>query len=280
MISRCLFFLHIPKTGGTTLKNILTGKFPVDRIYNIEGSINERINDFQQTSEDSRSQYELVQGHMSFGLHQFFPQESEYFAIMRDPLDRAVSDYYFLRTNTHHHLHKEVSGMSMASYMQSNMTSQLSNGQTRLLSGDCKDKQIGIPSVRKLDFSDLEKAKHNIQNHFLFVGLQERFDETLLVLRRKYGWGYPFYVASNINRQRPTLDNLSSADKTIVQNQNELDFALYEFVKENFQRHIEQLGPTFRFELALFKTMNKLYRKWCGAKFRINTIRARFAQRN
>ncbi|MFC1664885.1 sulfotransferase family 2 domain-containing protein [Pseudomonadota bacterium] len=279
MTKRSLFFLHIPKTGGTTLKNILSSKYPDECIYNIEGSVNECIENLQKIPKELLSKYELVQGHMSFGLHQLFPQESNYFAMMRDPLDRAISDYYFLRTNIHHHLHKQVSAMSMTSYMQSEMTSQLSNGQTRLLSGDCKDSQIGIPSIRKLEVSDLEKAKKNIRDHFSFVGLQEMFDETLLLLSKNYGWGYPFYIATNITRKRPALENISPSDKAVIQNQNRLDFALYDYVKQNFQRQLEELGLKFRIELAVFKAMNRLYRKWYGAKFRIKSILSRLSGR-
>ena len=44
----------------------------------------------------------------------------------------------------------------------------------------------------------LERAKRHIEERFSFVGITERFDESLVLLRRTFAWKPPYYVAANV----------------------------------------------------------------------------------
>ena len=76
-------------------------------------------------------------GHMGFGLHDYLPQGASYITMLRDPIDRIVSHYYYVLQNQGHYLHKEVAGkgLSLEQFADSALSTELDNGQTRVLAG-------------------------------------------------------------------------------------------------------------------------------------------------
>src|SRR5258707_15443325 len=93
---RGLIFLHIPKTAGMTLYEIISHQFPRESIYWVAGHRNrEDIQQFMEMPEDQRQQYRCMMGHTIFGIHDYFIQPVEYLTILREPVDRIISHYYY-----------------------------------------------------------------------------------------------------------------------------------------------------------------------------------------
>lgn len=262
-----LLFLHIPKTGGTTLRNIIARQFSNDVIFSIGPIINEAIQQFRELPHSSRSRLRLLQGHMAFGLHTYLDPPAAYFTLLRNPIERAFSDYYYVKTNHHHPLHEQVAGMGMGDYLQSRLTGQLSNGQTRLLCGDCHQGELGIPGVRPLQTQDMHVAIENLHKHFITVGLQERFDETLVLLKRKLRWKLPLYTKANVAPAGSGVEALSESDRRLIAQHNELDTQLYEAAARMFDQQIAAQGVGFRSEVMCFRLMNQLYQSYHRVRY-------------
>ncbi len=276
-----VLFLHIPKTAGTTLQAIIAQQYPAGSVYTIGTDINDAIVRFRKLPQSERSRLRVLQGHMSFGLDTSMPPPATYVAVLRNPLRRALSDYAFVRSTPQHPLFATVKDMTLRQYMQSNLTGQLSNGQTRLLCGDSLPDDTGIPTLRDLGEADLRTAMHNLDTRFAVVGLQERFDETLLLLKRRLGWRFPFYVRRNVTRPERRIRALSPEDRALIEEQNQLDTALYGHACARFEREVQAQGVSFRLELVLFRAMNRCYRllralEWKQLRFRLGTMRQRW----
>ena len=84
----------------------------------------------------------------------------------------------------------------------------------------------------------MEIAKKNIEQHFSVVGLMERFDESLMLLKQHLGWKIPFYQPQNVNKKRPQEEADREVIK-VIERTNELDLLLYEYVKERFEQQVE-----------------------------------------
>lgn len=84
--------------------------------------------------------------------------------------------------------------------------------------------------------SALEVAKANIERHFSFVGLLERYDETLLALATLFG--LPELRKEHVNKNKVQQDELPLSDSVLrkVREMNALDIQLYDWVKERFDR--------------------------------------------
>jgi Sulfotransferase family len=85
-------FIHLPKTGGTTLHALLQACLPEDRICP------QRSAALHQYSASDLSRYDLFSGHFDYFTLQFIPRERiRCFSMLRDPRKRLVSAYRYSR---------------------------------------------------------------------------------------------------------------------------------------------------------------------------------------
>ena len=102
---RTLIFLHIPKAAGTTLNRIFRRRYRKSDIYMFDGSY-EKLDTFKKLPPERRRQIRLLCGHMPFGMHKYLLRLADYITILRDPVDRIVSHYFYVRRKTTHYLHE------------------------------------------------------------------------------------------------------------------------------------------------------------------------------
>jgi len=146
-----VLFLHIEKTGGTSVTQVLKrwAKRPCS------GGLNERI-DFEA---------DFVYGHFDYGLHEHF-EEAEYITILRDPISRMVSHYCHIATRRDHPHYYLVGDFE--NFLSLAEEWELTDFQTRRLGGD------------------LSLAKDRL-DEFAVVGVTERMEEFGIALNRRYG---------------------------------------------------------------------------------------------
>ncbi len=84
----------------------------------------------------------------------------------------------------------------------------------------------------------LEKALDNIENHFSFVGTVEKFDESLIILKKMYGWRTPFYGVINKTSNRPRVSEIDKETLEIVTYYNAADIKLYDEVSKKLKAKI------------------------------------------
>ena len=137
-------------------------------------------------SEAQRNSIRMLRGYVFFGIHESLHRPATYVTIIRDPIDRIISHYYYVRHTSNHRFHSTVTSQSMSlkDYVSSGLAKELDNGQVRLLAGRKADECFAIGQCSK---DLLEMAKKNLQEHFIVVGLTERFDETLILWKRSFG---------------------------------------------------------------------------------------------
>jgi hypothetical protein len=105
----------------------------------------------------------------------------------------------------------------------------------------------------------LEIAKRNLDEHFVVVGLSERFDESLLLLRKALGWKNIYYVKRNVTKNRPSKQQLPRETISLIEKHYDLDIQLYEHARQRFEETIREQGAGFESELKSFRRNNKLY---------------------
>lgn len=114
----------------------------------------------------------------------------------------------------------------------------------------------------------LLKAMENIQRHFPVVGLTERFDESLLLIKHQLGWRTCFYTTMNITSKKQTENNYDQGNLDSVRDANQMDLKLYEFAQNRLQEQIDERGPDFAKQLIAFRRHNSIYNRTCGSVFR------------
>ena len=246
-------FLHIPKTAGSTLYRIIETHYPWKNIYTIwqTGTLEE----FKQLSPEELAKIEMLRGHFAFGLKQQLPATAAYFTILREPVDRVVSYYHFICRSPRHYCYQQVTQgqMSLEQFVTSQIDTLADNGQTRLLAN--------LSSGHEIPFGQcttglLAQAKENLQTQMQVVGLTERFDETLFLLRAAFGWQKIRYSRQNVSTERKPATTLQPATRKAIQECNQLDIELYRFAETLFETQLDRLGEDLPQKLAAFRLAN------------------------
>lgn len=248
-------FLHFPKTAGSTLLWILQNRFPKRVTFLTKpDQMDFGLEELRRLGPAARDRLELVAGHMPFGVHELFTRPVRYFTFLRDPIERTVSDYYFVRRQpASHYLQEKANSLSLPNYLEYRASIARDNVQTRLMSGLWDS----VP-FQEDNRSMLQQAKDNIMLHAVFVGLTERFDESLLMLKRLINLRSTYYVPENVTVSRPKVHNLPRATIETIVYYNKLDIELYEFGQRLFEKQVSQYGASFRDDLRAFERRNKV----------------------
>jgi Galactose-3-O-sulfotransferase len=232
---RSLIYVHIPKAAGSTLERILIRQYRLPEIFPfIEPKDFSRVKGLPL---EQKAHYKLFQGHMPFGLHEYLQQPSIYLTQLRDPIQLALSSYYYFELGYRRTVLNEATTSTMPSVdalANGKMRNMFDNMQTRFLSGMTRTK-FG-ECTREM----LELAKSNLEQFFV-VGLVEQFDESIVLLARVFGWRAPYYIKTNVSRTRPR-DQMPGETVDWLREQNRLDAELYAHAKTLLARGIREQG--------------------------------------
>lgn len=104
----------------------------------------------------------------------------------------------------------------------------------------------------------LALAKQNLRNGFGVVGLTERFDETLLLARQRFGWRRIFYIRRNVVVGRPHKQEIPRETRKLLDQVTQLDQQLYAYAVDLFREQVECLGARCARQLRVFRFYNGL----------------------
>ena len=95
----------------------------------------------------------------------------------------------------------------------------------------------------------LRKAKENLQ-YFSVVGLTEHFEESLALMKLRFGWELKSYSSFNVTRTRPKKRDLPQSTLDLIAERNRFDIELYDCAAKIFQAAINRtemkIGPALR----------------------------------
>jgi len=255
--TKTVIFLHLPKAAGTTLCDVFWRQYKAKTIHLLDGAnFDQAQEDFKVLSLAEKSQIKILMGHMYFGLHEYLPSPATYVTMLRNPIDRIVSYYHFVKRLPSHPDYEliKAKNINIEDYCQMGVVN-MCNGQTRFLANT----QLSDTYNNET----LERAKSNLQQHFAVVGIQERFDESLLMLKDELGWKkMPFYYRRNTNRTSSYKGEISKSTRTVLEKYNELDLELYEYAQNIFEQKLNRQNHKLNQNLKIFKLKNQLYGKY------------------
>ncbi|SFM08777.1 Sulfotransferase family protein [Gracilibacillus orientalis] len=214
-------FLHIPKTGGKTLWDLFERQQDTIHVWH-----NRYFKEYQKPI--------------------------RFFTILRDPADRVISTYYYIRSYERDALYQKVNNMPLQEfieYMQNdkienklykkkdirNIRYRTVNLATRYLSGG--------------DPNDLEQAKKNITKHFDLVGFTDMYLESLFFMNKIHDWNFSSINRKNKTDNRPKIDEISPKIIQSIEQVNQHDKELYEWAKRKFHKKLTSLDKHTKKEL-------------------------------
>lgn len=228
-----LIFVHIQKTAGQTFRAILNEKYGTEKCLEIGKSAHHTsIECLAAMSENERSQFQCVMAHLPYGLHLYFNKSYSYFTLLRDPLERAASQFFYIcrtPTNKRYSLIKET-GFCFLSYIENDEFGRPDNMQVRYIINDFRK--------NKIDSDDLKLAESALLDKFTSFGITERFEDSIKLFEKTLNWGNTFYKSKNITPNRPSLSSLPSKALDLLKEKNYFDTLLFQFALENFEKQM------------------------------------------
>ena len=90
--------------------------------------------------------------------------------------------------------------------------------------------------------SDLKEAKQKIDNRFAAVGITERFDESLLLMKRLFGWRQVYYQKRNVTKKRPRKEKIDQSTLQTIKSHNHYDIRLYNYAFEKLKSDLDEVN--------------------------------------
>src|SRR5262249_13452852 len=151
------------------------------------------------------------------------PTAERHVTILRDPVERTLSQYYHLLGRRAAWRHEWLSAptpelrlaeaIGERSYIPDNL-------QTRML--------CGIASVEHpLRPDALDRAKNELCERFTHVGTTERLEELVALLNLDLGWPTVVVDRARVNSARPRGEDVPAAELRLAEEANALDRELY-----------------------------------------------------
>ncbi len=246
-----IIFLHVPKTGGATVVAIARRLFSATAVLALPESLAAARAALAQLAEADRRRLRFLHGHVPFGVHGAMPGATRYLTLLRHPVARLVSVYYYARRRPEWDAHRAIHErqLTLEQFVDSDAAAEFNDGQTRFLAGS--DEPVTTREA-------LAKAVRNLEREVAVVGITERFDESLLVCRRQFGWDAIHYVRQNVNRRRPALAGVPPRVVALIERRNALDLELYAVGQRALDAAVAAI-PSAADQLRRFRAVNRVY---------------------
>lgn len=244
---RKIVFLHIPKTGGTSLHTVIHSHFDQSLVFHaLRGT---------DVLAAAKQDFAFYSGHLYWPSISAIPNRFV-FTVFREPVGRVLSEYFYLKgfreeylkgNNMHSAL--PIKRMSLTEYILSTeFLRSTNNPQVRhfLDEGDVSSEgEIVVPDTA------LEKAISRI-DELDVVGLFEKFDLSVALIFRVLGLKHELPIPRlNVTDQNYILsDHFEKVERSfttehieMLRERNQLDFKIYEHAKSRFYSLMRQHLP-------------------------------------
>lgn len=205
-----LISVHIPKTAGTSFRNTLRTVYGEDHVVRLDITLEEehiRLNEMAWNGPRLSSRIKVAHGHFSPTLFQkyFRATEADFITWLRHPVERVISNYFYLVKRLEEELQEEQKGLNILSKLQRSLEEYASaplnqNRMSKFLSG------------RSLE-------------DFAFVGIQEHYEADLQRLAQLLNWPLAPHFKHNVTGKSYEV---STDIRRQIAAYNEEDMRLYE----------------------------------------------------
>jgi hypothetical protein len=239
-----LIFLHIPKTAGSSLNQMIIEAYGLPANYVHYNSTLNVIKDKNRRSKPA------ILGHIHFDASQVLSPSHKMITFLRDPVDRTISAFEFMKSHPEVWLGKLAQGTISEFLSHPFVYRSISDVQVRLLGlrinlrkmyAELKSGKITEPEYRakiqelsqdSVDESNLELAKERLKE-LLFVGFTHSFSQDVVTLFRKLDKPCPTVREANRTPEKfKKRDKYTPEELELIRSKNVLDQKLYEYALE------------------------------------------------
>jgi hypothetical protein len=248
-----LVFVHIPKTAGTALRNVIhtnlrDGGFesvPIPRFRGNQAELKAWYEDLYTSLGERAERLVCAASHSA---HLLLPvlagREVRAFTLLRDPVDRSLSRYYHFthEKNPITSLYRRFEYAATKSGRVSRKEAELANGQSRRLLASQYETDSLPRTSDDANAGEWRSRLFELVEENYLVGIQERFTDSVRLFAREFGWQSVYDATAKINLERPSLAEVDDEIKELVRAYNWLDDELYRACSRRFHELLSRHG--------------------------------------
>jgi hypothetical protein len=237
---RPVFFVHIQKTSGGTLRNYLRDNLPRGAIYP-EGGFDVHAMDsyweidrLRAITPERRRTIQAYVGHFPFVASELVPDDVLTVAVLRDPIERTIS---YLKMRSRDPGHRAADRTYEEIYEDGfDFPCFIHNHQTKIFSMTLDDRLETFMDVIDVDRDRLAIAIENLQKVDV-LGLQEDSEEVRRRVGEHFGWESADAKDSHVSTSDWVV---SESFRERIAEDNAIDLELYEFARSLVERRRAQ----------------------------------------
>jgi len=224
--------IHIPKTGGITLYNVLCNHFGdgLQTAYGPRAAEGVKI--------DAKGPPRCIHGHQvmkDWGDHIRNHPNVRWLTFLRDPLLGAISFYYFTRKRL-------LADPDEPLFDDKGLESWLLNREQHRWPNPAGYAFNRYSKFLRQTGKDVDKID--------FIGLTDRFDESMFLMYQQFSWTPIHYRASNKGSYSPP--DIDPAVLAQFRTINAADYRLYERAGQVLDDQISDYGSNYNHDFSAF----------------------------
>lgn len=176
-LKHSFFFLHIPKTAGTTFRHVLYNSFHPTAIFPNRKELTTQFNGKYPEVKKLKNleipkllqkENKIICGHYPIRITEIFPKNCKILVFYRNPLDRIISQIWHLKTHN--------------SKFKNYSIDEIISDRLPFI-GNLQANMSGIK-----DANTSGEEIYNILSKFDFIGNTEKFQDSLDLCNETFGW--------------------------------------------------------------------------------------------
>lgn len=259
-------FLKVHKAGSTTMQNIF---FRFGLKYNLTFVLPTKGHYFLSSKTPMPvkpgNHNDILACHSVYSRKLFgsvLPKDSVNIGIVRKPLDRMISAAYYYRD--------VWKSPPLVKVPRANFIHNLINRPDLYETGpftktkNAMGQDFGFPSSVKINDTNIINTHLDLlKADFKQVLVMERFDESLILMKRTLNWELSdiLYLKTNSHAHQPVLLSLDELEK--FKSTCFLDYIIYDTFYEIFDRKVTHEGSGFMEEVEHFQSVLELVKQFC-----------------
>ncbi|MEQ8655206.1 MAG: sulfotransferase family 2 domain-containing protein [Kiloniellales bacterium] len=227
LLSSKIVFTHVSKAGGSSLFGLFDALLGPERCFRHfardakTGKFSRKIEDLQVEEVNA---FNFLGGHFDYGHHARIAGRVFYIGTMRDPVDRIISSFYYLRLQGPEKLRAEAMSMTLNDYVQS----KLEDPNSRIVRSSQVEQLTGEKTA--------EAAKAVIEEHYLACCSLEQLDAMQALLAGLYGKPEVTPFRLNVTKAVKAHPDLTLDTLETLHERFEEDYRLLAWVRDRFDR--------------------------------------------
>ena len=265
-------FLHIPKTAGTTFRAVLDRQYSPNEIFAFTGDVPADVRRFNALPKEERNGFRLFIGHAPIISGIEAADDAEIITFLRDPVSRVKSFCNHVAEGKSPYLREEFppDRFDLDRFLDSG-NNELSNLQTKMLINRADSGSWGSLTTSQLATA-ADAALDTLFNRLSLYGIQEHFDESLLLICAHFGWKTPLYRPLNERKGNGLI--FEERHLARIAELNALDIAVYRRASEHFPEILRRGGCTSG-KLKRFRFLNSaIYPRFLFIKWKLSRRRS------